>query len=398
MKRITFTTQIALAMAAAVLTGLTLQFFGCEVWADRLFAPGGRIFLNLIKFIVCPLVLFSVLGGIVSMDDVKKVGILGAKTVTCFFVTTLVAIAFALAATLAVKGIFPVLKTSAASAPAPSLGVADMIVGIFPDNFARPFIDANMLQIIVMAILFGIAVILIGGETKKRIDASVRDLDALCMKTLDLVMRLSPLGVFCLMCPVVATNGATVIGSLAAVIAVAYCCYGFHLAVIDTAVVRLFSGISPREFLSTMAPAIVFAFSSSSSVGSLPVNMAAARKLGVPQSIVAFGRPLGATFNMNGTVIYHGVSAVFIAASYGISLGIEQIVAIALTSTLASIGTAGAPGAGIAMLTMVLSAAGLPLDGIALVAGVDRIFDMGRTVLNIVGDTTAATVIGVSRR
>jgi len=398
--KLSFTMQILVAMVAAVAVGLGLQFAGQGELAGRFLGPGGTIFLNLIKYIVCPLVLFSVMGGIVSMDDLKKVGVVGAKTLACFFTTSLVAVVFALFASMAVKGVFPLLKSAAGAAPAapPSTTVADMLIGIFPSNFAKPFMDANMLQIIVMAILFGIAIILIGGENGKRLEQGVRLMDGLCVKTLEVIMKLSPIGVFCLMCPVVAANGATVIGSLAAVVAVAYGCYAFHLLVIDTLCVKLFAGVSPREFLSKMSPAILFAFSSSSSVGSLPINMRCAESLGVPRSLASFVLPLGATINMNGTVIYHGVSAVFIAACYGISLSVEQMVAIAVTSTLASIGTAGVPGAGVVMLAMVLSAAGLPLDGIALVAGVDRIFDMGRTVLNISGDTTAAVMLNGRRR
>ena len=399
--KLSFTARILLAMAAAIVAGLALQFTGTAAWAETLLAPGGKIFLNLIKFIVCPLVLFSVMGGIVSMDDLKKVGVLGAKTLACFFGTTFVAVTSALAVSLVLKGMFPVLKEAAAAAApteVPQLSVGEMLVNIFPSNFAKPFVDANMLQVIVMAILFGVAIVLLGGDVGKRLEGGVRLLDALCVKTLEVIMKLSPLGVFCLMCPVVATNGVSVIGSLAAVLAVAFACYALQLVVVDTLFVKLFTGISPREFLSKMSPAVVFAFSSSSSVGTLPVNMDCARKLGVPPSVASFVLPLGATINMNGTVIYHGVCAVFIAASYGIDLGFEQLVAIALTSTFASIGTAGVPGAGVVMLAMVLSTAGLPLDGIALIAGIDRIFDMGRTVINISGDTAAAVVLTGRRK
>lgn len=393
--------QIAISMAAAILVGLGLQWTGHAHWSQAVLGPIGKIFLNLIKFIVCPLVLFSIMGGIVSMDDLKKVGVLGARTVGCFVVTTLIAVTFALAASTAVRGIFPVLTAPAdagAPAAAQGLSVADMLIGIFPDNFARPFLDANMLQIIVMAVFFGVSVILIGGTMKSRLEEGIRHLDALCTKTLEVVMRLSPIGVFSLLCPVVAGNGAAVIGSLAAVVAVAYACYAFHLVFVDAVAVRIVSGVPIRRFLAEMAPALVFAFSSSSSVGTLPVNLKCAERLGVPKSVAAFVLPLGATINMNGTVIYHGVSAVFIAACYGLSLSFGQIVVLALTSTLAAIGTAGAPGAGIVMLAMVLSAAGLPLDGIALVAGVDRLFDMGRTVVNITGDTTAAVLVSVRRK
>ena len=400
--RLSFTGRILLAMVMAVVAGLAFQLCGRGDLPGAWLAPGGRIFLNLIKFIVCPLVLFSVMGGVVSMDDVKKVGLTGVKTLAVFFATSAAAVGFAIAVSLAVKGIFPVLETAGRSASVPvapaALSVTDMLTGIFPDNFARPFIDANMLQIIVMAVILALAVILLGGDRRVRLVEFVQHADALFVKALDLIMSLSPIGVFCLMCPVVAENGAEVVGSLAKVIAVAFFCYTAHLTVIDSLVVWLASGIGPVRFLKEMAPAVVFAFTSSSSVGTLPVNMRCAKALGVPDAVASFVLPLGATVNMNGTVIYHGVSAVFIAACYGIDLTFGQIASIVVTSTLASIGTAGVPGAGVVMLAMVLSAAGLPLDGIALVAGVDRIFDMGRTVVNISGDTVAAVVITGRRR
>ena len=400
--KLNFTQRILLAMVAAIGVGLALQFTGHAAFAGRFFAPGGKIFLNLIKFIVCPLVLFSVMGGVVSMDDVKKVGLTGAKTLLVFFVTSAVAVGFAIVVSLAVKGIFPTL-TAAGSAPASAaapqaLSVSDMLLGIFPDNFARPFMDANMLQIIVMAVILALAVILLGGARSRELVRFVKNADALFVKALDLIMSLSPFGVFCLMCPVVADNGAEVVGSLAKVVAVAFFCYTAHLVVIDSLVVWLTAGIGPVRFLREMSPAIVFAFTSSSSVGTLPVNMRCAKALGVPEATANFVLPLGATINMNGTVIYHGVCAVFIAACYGVDLSFGQIGAIIVTSTLASIGTAGVPGAGVVMLAMVLSSAGLPLDGIALVAGVDRIFDMGRTVVNISGDTVAAIAITGRRK
>ena len=395
--KLSFTQRILLAMVMAIAVGLVLQLCGCEQFASRFIAPGGKIFLNLIKFIVCPLVLFSVMGGVVSMDDVKKVGFTGAKTLLVFFATSAVAVCFAIVVSLSVKGFFPALETAgrAASTPvaAQTLSVADMLLGVFPDNFARPFIEANMLQIIVMAVILALAVILLGGERRQQLVAAVRNADALFVKALDLIMSFSPVGVFCLMCPVVAENGAAVVGSLAKVVLVAFFCYATHLVVIDSLVVWLTAGIGPRKFLAEMAPAIVFAFTSSSSVGTLPINMRCARALGVSEATANFVLPLGATVNMNGTVIYHGVCAVFIAACYGIELSLGQLAAIVVTSTFASIGTAGVPGAGVVMLAMVLSSAGLPLDGIALVAGVDRLFDMGRTVVNISGDTVAAVAI-----
>lgn len=403
--KLPFTAQIIVAMVLAIVVGLVLQFCGHADWASRFIAPFGMVFLNLIKFIVCPLVLFSVMSGVVSMDDVKKVGRLGLKTVLIFFVTTLVAISFSLVVGLLLKGVFPVLShpatqvvnTTAASA-VHDISLAEIFTSIFPSNFAMPFVEANMLQIIVMALFFAISVIIIGGEIGAKLTAGIRLMDSLCVTTLATIMRLSPYGVFCLMCPTVATNGVTVLGSLAAVIAVMYVCYAAHLIIFDPLFVTLFAGVSPKRFLREMMPAIVFSFSSSSSVGTLPINFKCVKRLGVSDEIASFVLPLGATINMNGTVIYHGICTVFIASCYGISLNFGQIVSIVVTSTLASVGTAGVPGAGIVMLAMVLSAAGLPLDGIALVAGVDRIFDMGRTVLNITGDATAAVVISAQRK
>ena len=396
---LSFTFRVVIAMALAVLAGLAFQFCGRADLATRFIAPCGTVFLNLIKFIVCPLVLFSVMSGIVSMDSLKKVGILGLKTVAIFLGTTFVAVLVSLLASLAVKGIFPVLGAAGAGAaePPPALSLGDMLVGVFPSNFAMPFVEANMLQIIVMAIFFAVAIVLAGGEAGRRLAEGVRLLDGLCVKTLEIIMKLSPIGVFCLLCPTVASNGLTVLGSLAEVLLVMYACYAVHLLLVDPLFVALFSGVPSRLFLREMLPAVLFAFSSSSSVGTLPVNMKCVRRLGVPDDIASFVLPLGATINMNGTVIYHGVCAVFVAACYGIDLSIGQLASIAATSTLASVGTAGVPGAGVVMLAMVLSSAGLPLEGIALVAGIDRIFDMGRTVLNITGDAACAVVLSPRR-
>lgn len=401
MGRLSFTAKIVLAMILSIVVGLALQLCGRADVATRFIALGGTAFLNLIKFIVCPLVFFSVMAGVVSMDDVKKVGVLGFKTLALFSITTAVAIASALAICLMVRGVFPILSQPVAAEKIvvpKSLSLSDMILGVFPSNFAMPFVEANMLQVIVMALVFAIAIVLIGGVARRRLIAGVRLMNSLFVTTLDMIMRLSPLGVFCLMCPVVASNGVAVLGSLVKVIAVMYVCYAVHLVVFDSILVSVVSGVHPARFLREMAPAAIFAFSSSSSVGTLPINLNCVRRIGVSDDVASFVLPLGATINMNGTVIYHGVCAVFISSCYGLSLTMDQIVTIIATSTLASIGTAGVPGAGIAMLAMVLSAAGLPLDGIALVAGIDRLFDMGRTVVNITGDAATAVVLGVQRR
>ena len=210
---------------------------------------------------------------------------------------------------------------------------------------------------------------------------------------MEMILKLSPVGVFCLLCPVVAANGATIIGSLAMVLLAAYVCYVIHAVIVYSLAVKALGGISPVTFFKEMLPAIMFAFSSASSVGTLPINIECTEKLGVSKEISSFILPLGATINMDGTAIYQGVCAIFIASCYGIHLTLPQMLTIIFTATLASIGTAGVPGAGMVMLAMVLTSVGLPVDGIALVAGVDRIFDMGRTTVNITGDASCCVVV-----
>ena len=268
----------------------------------------------------------------------------------------------------------------------------DTIVNIFPSNFVQPMVEANMLQVIVMALILGFAIILVGEKTH-RVVSAFNDFDAIFMKCMEMVLSLSPIGVFCLLCPVIAVNGPKIIGSLAMVLLAAYIAYVVHAVVVYSLTVKLMGGLSPIKFFKGMLPAIMFAFSSASSVGTLPINMECTEKLGAKKEIAAFVLPLGATINMDGTAIYQGICAIFIASCYGIHLTLGQMLTIILTATLASIGTAGVPGAGMIMLAMVLTSVGLPVDGIALVAGVDRIFDMGRTTVNITGDAACTIVV-----
>ena len=225
-----------------------------------------------------------------------------------------------------------------------------------------------MLQIIVMAILLGFAIILVG-EKNIRVVNAFNDLNEIFMKCMEMILKLSPIGVFCLLCPVIAANGPTIIGSLAMVLLAAYICYIVHMLVVYSLIVKTMGGLSPAKFLKGMLPAIMFAFSSASSVGTLPINLECTEKLGAKREVASFVLPLGATINMDGTAIYQGVCAIFIASCYGISLTLPQ------------------------MLTIVLTSVGLPVDGIALVAGVDRIFDMGRTTVNITGDAACTIVV-----
>ena len=259
-------------------------------------------------------------------------------------------------------------------------------------------VEANMLQVIVTALILGFGIILLReGERNTRLVTACNDLNDVFMKCMEMILKLSPIGVFCLLSPVIASNGPAIIGSLAMVLLAAYVCYIIHAVVVYSFAVKTMGGMSPLKFFKGMLPAIMFAFSSSSSVGTLPINMECVENMGASKEVSSFVLPLGATINMDGTAIYQGVCAIFIASCYGIHLTLPQMLTI-LTATLASIGTAGVPGAGMVMLAMVLTSVGLPVDGIALVAGVDRIFDMGRTVVNITGDASCCIIVSNMER
>lgn len=391
-KKMSLAMQIFIALVLAIAAGLLLQKHA--QFAETYIKPFGTIFLNLLKFIVVPIVLFSIMCGIISMRDIKKVGAIGLKTVVYYMCTTAFAITIGLIGGNLFKKMFPVIATTDLSYQVgEKTSLMDTIVNIFPSNFISPMAEATMLQAIVMALLIGFAIILVGEEKNTRIITACNDLNDVFMKCMEMILKLSPIGVFCLLCPVVAANGATIIGSLAMVLLAAYVCYIVHAVVVYSFAVKTIGGISPLTFFKEMLPAIMFAFSSASSVGTLPINMECTEKLGTSREIASFILPLGATINMDGTAIYQGVCAIFIASCYGIHLTLPQMLTIIFTATLASIGTAGVPGAGMVMLAMVLTSVGLPVDGIALVAGVDRIFDMGRTTVNITGDASCCVIV-----
>lgn len=390
-RKLSLAMQIFIALVLAIIAGLLLG--NHAEFAESYIKPFGTIFLNLLKFIVVPIVLFSIMSGIISMQDIRKVGSIGLKTVIYYLCTTAFAITIGLIGGNLFKGLFPVVATTNLTyEAAEATSFMDTLVNIFPSNFIQPMSEANMLQVIVMALLIGFAIILIGDEASMVI-RGVNSLNAVFMKCMEMILKLSPIGVFCLLCPVVATNGAAIIGSLAMVLLAAYICYIVHAVVVYSTAVRTMGGMNPAVFFKGMLPAIMFAFSSASSVGTLPINLECTEKMGASREIASFVLPLGATINMDGTAIYQGVCAIFIAACYGINLTFPQMLTIVLTATLASIGTAGVPGAGMVMLAMVLTSVGLPVDGIALVAGVDRIFDMGRTVVNITGDASCTMIV-----
>ena len=363
--------------------------------ANGYIKPWGTIFLNLLKFIVVPIVLFSIASGVISMQDISKVGSVGGKTVAYYMCTTAFAVMLALILASVAKSmnLFAALSTANLEyTPPAGQSLMDTIVAIFPSNPITPLANATMLQVIVISLFIGFGILLAG--EKGLVAAQVVDsFNEVSMKIMDLIIKLSPVGVACLLCPVVAENGPKILGQLAMVLAVAYVGYAVHAIVVYSSTVKALGGVSPIAFFKGMAPAMMMAFSSASSVGTLPFTLECSERLGARREVASFVLPLGATINMDGTAIYQGVCAVFIASCYGIDLTIGQMATIVLTATLASIGTAGVPGAGMVMLAMVLQSVNIPVEGIALVAGIDRIFDMGRTTINITGDAACAVIV-----
>lgn len=391
-KRISLTTWIFIALGLGVVVGLLLQ--GAPDIAETYIKPVGTIFLNLIKMIVVPLVIFSMMAGVISLKDIKQIGAIGGKTIVYYLLTTACAIIIGLvvANVLNVGGGYNLPAEELAYEPAEQPTLIDTLVNIFPSNFVQPMADATMLQIIVIALFFGFGIIAAGQKAKPVADL-VNAMSEVCIKVMHGIICFAPFGVFGLITPVIASNGPDILLPLLKLIVVAYVAMILHVVVVYSGLVKAIAGMSPLAFFKGELPAFTFAFASASSVGALPINIECSQNMGVKKEISSFVLPLGATINMDGTSIYQGVCAIFIAQVFGIDLTLGQQVTIVLTAVLASIGTAGVPGSGMIMLAMVLQSVGLPVEGIALVAGVDRVLDMMRTAVNVTGDGSAAVCV-----
>ncbi|WP_425473434.1 dicarboxylate/amino acid:cation symporter [Thermosediminibacter litoriperuensis] len=397
MLRFKVTTRILIGLILGVCVGLL--FTSAPGAAATYIKPFGDLFLNLIKMIIVPLVLSSLVVGAASTGDVGKLGRIGAKTLTYYLLTT----AFAVTLGLILGNILdpgmgmtlpPDAKVEVQQAPS----VVETILGIVPTNPIKAMADANMLQIIVFAIFLGIAITLIG-EKGKPVLSFFDSLAEISYKIVGIIMEYAPIGVFALIVPVVAANGPSVLLPLLKVIITVYLGCALHAALVYSSLVSIFARMSPAKFFRGATPAMMVAFTTSSSSATLPVSMDVTEKnLGVSKSICSFVLPLGATINMDGTALYQGVCVLFVAQVFGIDLSLSQQIVIILTATLASIGTAGVPGAGLIMLTMVLQSVDLPLEGIALIGGIDRILDMARTCLNVTGDIAGSVVVAATER
>ena len=398
-----FTQRILLSMLAGIAVGIGLNASAGAFPAlnaflvDGLFYVVGGIFLALLRLMVVPLVLVSLVCGVNAMGDLKTFGRVGAKTVGLFLATTAVAVTVGLSMGLAVSpgAGFELEGDFAEVAPREMPPLADTFINIFPENLFQSMAEGQMLQIIVFALLFGFAANL-AGERAGSVVRLFRDLNEVILKMVMLIIQLAPIGLFALLARTFATQGWEIFIPLAGYFLLLAGTLLAYLLVVYSLMLRAF-GLNALRFLARMRSPMTFAFSTASSAATIPVTLnALTRRLGVPNSIASFTVPLGATINMDGTAIMQGIATVFIANVYGVDLVFADFLVIILLSTLASIGTAAVPSAGLITLTMVLTQVGVPVEGIALIFGIDRLLDMMRTAVNVTGDGVTACVVAHS--
>lgn len=421
MKKLALHWQILIGMSLGVIVGLALSASGMIEFSKNYIAPFGTIFINLLKLIAVPLVLVSLISGVASLKDIAKLSRLGGKTVGIYLLTTVLAVSLGL---VIVNVIQPgksfskekqeefrqkfAAKAAEKQQDASSVkqqSTLQPIVDMFPENIIEAMKDnRNMLQVIVFAILFGTAMVMVSEEITKPVKDFFTGLNDIIIKMVEIIMMFAPFGVFALISSLIVefagdnpANAFELFKALGL--------YSFSvviglilmMSVVYAGMLRLFVGYSPVKFFKGIAPAQLLAFSTSSSAATLPVTMECVEKnLKVPEEISSFVLPVGATVNMDGTSLYQAVAAVFIAQAFGMELGLEAQLGIIVTATLASIGSAAVPGAGLVMLIIVLEQANIPVEGLSLIFAVDRILDMCRTVVNITGDACVATFISAS--
>lgn len=399
------TTKILIWMFAGLVLGSLINAFAQDIafiqiyFVQGLFHVVGTVFINLLKMLVVPLVTFSLVCGVCGIGDINKLGRVGIKAFFLFLLTTALAISLAIIVSISIGpgksfDLSPTSQSEFIAPEAPPL--TQVLIDLVPDNPVAAFAEGNMLQIIFFTLLFAICLLMIGERGRPIID-STEKLNEVMMQLVNVVMSIAPYGVFALMAKTFAMQGLglilPMIGYFGAVVIVLIC----HATGTLMVLLKLLGRISPVQFLKKMRTAQIFAFSTSSSNATIPITLRTAEKrMGVDNSTASFIVPFGATINMDGTAIMQGVATVFIANVYGIELGLTDYLTVVGMSVLASIGTAGVPGVGLIMLAMVFSQVGLPVEGIALIMGVDRLLDMLRTAVNVTGDAVITVIVARS--
>lgn len=398
---INLTGWILIGLASGIVCGL-LQYWLLpealnEATVRWFHDPIGRIFLNGIRLLVVPLVLVSLTLGTAAIGDLGKLGRIGGKTMGLYLLTTALAITIGLSLAMAVQpgtGLSIPLDSSFEGSPAPQ--VTEILVDIVPTNPFAAMVQGKMLQVIFIALLTGLAVASVGRKAEPLVHV-LESADQVIQRMVVMIMMFAPLGVFSLIAKVIVGEGLAVFVPLLKYMGCVVGALLIHALVIYPLILVFMARVSPVQFYRNIYPALIVAFSTSSSNATLPVTMEVAEtRLGTREEVHAFTLPLGATINMDGTAIMQGVATVFIAGVYGIDLTVSDFLRVIMMATLASIGTAGVPGVGLIMLSMVLAEIGLPVEGIGIILGVDRLLDMTRTAVNVSGDMTCTTVVAKS--
>ncbi len=399
-RKLTLTTQIMLAMTLGIVVGVIFnniqnEFINTNI-VSGLFGMIGTMFVNGLKMLVVPLVFFSLLCGVTGIGDIRVLGRVGGKSFALYMFTTAIGIAAAIGVASVIgpgRGfdMRGVDTGGVEGEAAPS--VWEVFAGIVPTNPIQAFASGEMLQIIFYTIIFGIAVLMLGARSRRFVQAA-EYMNEVMMKIVAIVMMAAPIGVFALIAKTFTEQGIDLFKPVLAYVLTLTGTLFLHLFVTLMIILKLFSGLNPFIFMRKIRPAQLFAFSTASSNATIPVTLrSVTRRMGVDNSVASFGIPFGATINMDGTAIMQGVATVFLANVYGIDLGLGGYLTVIAMAVLASIGTAGVPGVGLVMLTMVLGQVGLPIEGIALILGVDRLMDMIRTAVNVTGDAVVTSIV-----
>ncbi len=409
--RLQLYTKVLIGLLVGVIFGVLANQWGFSAFVISYIKPVGSAFIRLISMVVVPLVFASLLVGTASLNDIRKLGRIGAKTVAYYLCTTIIAISIGLLLANTLKpgaGLSEETRTELIQSQSEQAEahistdrkkptITDILLNIVPTNPVRAFVEGRMLQIIFLALMAGICLSLIPSERSQPVINFFEGINELIIKMVHIIMKLAPYGVFALISAVVADFGLGILFILLKYSLVVIVGLILHVTIVYSSAVKIFSKQKIGTFFRGIRPAQLIAFSSASSSATLPVTMECTEKnLGVPGQIASFALPLGATINMDGTALYQGVSAVFIAQFFYMELTVAQQLTIVLTAVLASIGTAGAPMAGVITLAIVLKSIGVPLEGIAIIMGVERILDMCRSVVNVTGDASCAVVVASS--
>ena len=403
-KKMTLTTKVLIGMGLGIIVGLFINLLGLNSegsfvseYIVGFFHIVGKMFVTGLKMLVVPLVFFSLITGVLGIGDINALGKVGAKSFVLYMLTTAIAIAIAItiAATLGIgEGVNMTSTATFTAKEAPAL--SSVLIDIIPSNIINAMALGKMLQIIFFSILVGVSILMVGKKAEPVVKL-IEIGNEIMMKMVGIVMGVAPYAVFALLAKAISNLGLSLLVDLAGYVLVLIAALLLHLLITLMSVLKIFSGMSPTIFLKKMRDTQIFAFSTSSSNATIPVTLKAVTdKLGVNNSVASFTVPFGATINMDGTAIMQGVATVFIANAYGVELGITGYLTVIMMSVLASIGTAGVPGVGLIMLSMVFTQVGLPIEGIGLILGVDRLLDMIRTAVNVSGDAVVSVIVAKS--